>query len=107
MELEKQIRKYLAADLLYVEDTYEYDNDASFVNEGLLDSVGVMQLVAYVQSEFHITVNQMDVTLDNFDSVNKLANFIRRKQAEQAQSAEPGGDHAGPGRVAEQQIAPS
>ena len=40
-----------------------------------------MELVMYVQSEFDITVDPHEVTPDNFDSVNKLAAFVRRKQA--------------------------
>ncbi len=107
MELDEQIRKYLAENLLYVDVGFEYDNNTSFIGEGLIDSMGVMQLVAYVQSQFQIAVEQQEVTPDNFDSMNKLVAFISRKQAEQAQSAQSGGNHAGPGRVAEQQVASS
>src|SRR5713226_7441258 len=100
MDLEKHIRKYVAENLLYVDDDFEYDNDTSFIGEGLIDSMGIMELVTYVQSDFDITVEQQEVTPDNFDSMNKLVAFIRRKQAELAQSAQSGGNHAGPGRVA-------
>jgi acyl carrier protein len=87
MELEKHIRKYVTENLLYVDEDFKYDNDTSFINEGLIDSMGVMELVTFVQSEFDITVEQQEVTPDNFDSVNKLVAFIRRKQAVKAQSA--------------------
>jgi acyl carrier protein len=87
MELEEHIRKYVTENLLYVDEDFKYDNDTSFINEGLIDSMGVMELVTYVQSEFDITVEQQEVTPDNFDSVNKLVTFIRRKQAVKAQSA--------------------
>lgn len=87
MELEKHIRQYVAENLLYVDEDFKYDNDTSFINEGLIDSMGVMELVAYVQSEFDITVEQQEMTPDNFDSVNKLVTFIRGKQAAKAQSA--------------------
>ena len=81
MELDKRICRYLADNLLYVDDGFEYDNDTSFIDQGLIDSTGVMELVMYVQSEFDITVDPHEVTPDNFDSVNKLAAFVRRKQA--------------------------
>ena len=80
MELDKQIRKYVAENLLYVDDGFEYDNDTSFIEEGLIDSTGVMELVMYLQSAFDITVDPHEVTPDNFDSVNKLVSFIRQKQ---------------------------
>jgi acyl carrier protein len=87
MELEEHIRKYVTENLLYVDEDFKYDNDTSFINEGLIESMGVMELVTYVQSEFDITVEQQEVTPDNFDSVNNLVAFIRRKQAVKAQSA--------------------
>ena len=87
MELNKQIGKYITENLFYVDDGFEYDDDTSFIGEGLIDSMGVMELLAWVQSTFDITVDQQEVTPDNFDSVNKLADFIRRKQSALVQSA--------------------
>jgi|SRR5882724_5265492 len=80
-DLERLIQDHLTSHLLYVEEGYEYDQDTSFIGEGLIDSMGVMELVSFVQSAFHIDVEQDDVTPDNFDSVNQLAAFVRRKQA--------------------------
>ena len=80
MQLEKQIQSYLTENLLFT-DTFDYDNSASFLQEGILDSVGVMELVAFVESTFGIRVALEDVTPANFDSVSKLAAYIRAKQA--------------------------
>ena len=80
MDFAKQISKYVSENLLYVDDGFEYDYDTSFIGEGLIDSMGVMELLSYVQSEFDITVDQQEVTPDNFDSINKLASFVERKQ---------------------------
>jgi len=88
MELVKQIGKYVTENLLYVDDGFEYDDDTSFIGEGLIDSMGVMELLAWVQSTFDISVDQQEVTPDNFDSVRKLANFIRRKQSVLAHSGD-------------------
>lgn len=79
MHLETRIRDYLAHNLLYVEDCVEYDDDTSFISEGLIDSMGVMELVGFVSSQFGISVEQQELTPDNFDSVSKLAKYIRRK----------------------------
>jgi acyl carrier protein len=87
MELEKRIRKYVAENLLYVDDDFTYDNDTSFIGEGLIDSMGIMELVMYVQSEFGITIEQEELTPANFDSMNKLIAFIDRKRVVNAQVA--------------------
>ena len=55
------------------------DDDASFLKTGVVDSMGVMELVAFIQSEFGVTVDLQEVVVENFDSVSKLADFVRGK----------------------------
>jgi len=50
------------------------------LEEGIVDSIGVLELVAFVEENFAFTVDDMDVTPDNFDSVEKLGVYIRSKQ---------------------------
>jgi acyl carrier protein len=88
MDFAKRISKYVSENLLYVDEGFHYDHDTSFIGEGLIDSMGVMELLSYVQKEFDITVDQQEVTPDNFDSINKLAAFIERKQSVLATSGD-------------------
>jgi acyl carrier protein len=80
MNIEADIRAYIAANLLFSDDGFHYTDDASFLREGIIDSLGVMELVTFVGSQFDISVEPNEVTPDNFDSVRKLAAYIRRKQ---------------------------
>jgi acyl carrier protein len=80
MQIENQIQQYIAENLLF-SDRFPYEPDTSFLREGVLDSMGVMELVTYVATAFEIQVDPQDVTPENFDSVNRLANFIRQRQA--------------------------
>jgi acyl carrier protein len=89
MEMEEQIKTFIANNLIYVDDTFDYDNDTSLIGDGLIDSVGVVELIGFVQSSFGITVDQQDSVLENFDSVSKVAAFIRRKQAAAMQKGQP------------------
>ena len=77
--IEEQIRNFISKNLLYSNDGFPYADDASFMKEGIVDSLGILQLVEFAQKEFHLTVEQVDVTPENFDSVAKLGSFIRRK----------------------------
>jgi acyl carrier protein len=79
METEAQIRQYVAQNLLFSDNGFEYDDDDSFLQEGIIDSVGVLELVLFVEETFGVTVNDQEITPDNFDSVNKLAGYIRSK----------------------------
>ncbi len=81
MQIEKQIQSYITENLLFAEGPFPYENDTSFLQEGILDSVGVMELVAFAESTFSIRVAPQEVTPANFDSVNNLSAFIRGKLA--------------------------
>lgn len=81
MELEARIQNFVAQNLLFSDQGYRFSNDASFIQEGIIDSMGVMELATFVNTEFGVLVDPQDVTPDNFDSVNKLAAYVRRKLA--------------------------
>jgi len=78
MEIEKKIRSFIVTQLYYADDNPITDED-SFLETGVVDSMGVMELVAFVQSEFGVEVAQSEIVVENFDSIRKLADFVRRK----------------------------
>jgi len=81
-QIEKDIREFIATNLLYSTEGFAYADDASFLQEGIIDSLGVVELVAFVQKQYGVTAAQSEVTPDNFDSVAKLAAFVRGKLAQ-------------------------
>jgi acyl carrier protein len=80
MDVETKIRDFVARNLLFSEDGFPHADDVSFLQQGVIDSLGVLELVTFAGKEFGIEVSPADVTPDNFDSVSQLAAFIRRKQ---------------------------
>ena len=78
MQIEHKIREFIVKNLYYAEDNPIADED-SFLETGVVDSMGVMELVAFIQSEFGVEVAQKEIVVENFDSVRKLANFVRRR----------------------------
>ncbi len=80
MEIQARIRDYIAQNLLFSDDGFGYSDNASFLEEGIVDSVGIMELVLFVEENFGLSVDDGDLTPDNFDSVNKLASYIKRRR---------------------------
>jgi acyl carrier protein len=80
-EIEHAIRDFIAAKLLYSNEGFSYPDDASLLREGIIDSLGVVELVEFLQKHFQLQIQQDEVRPDNFDSVAKLAAYVRRKQA--------------------------
>ncbi len=80
MDIKEQIRQYLAQNFLFSNNGLDLKDDASFLEEGIVDSTGVLEMVMFVEETFNIEVNDDEIVPDNFDSVNALAAFIARKR---------------------------
>ena len=78
-QIELSIRSFIANRLLYSKDELAYPDDASLLHEGIIDSLGVVELVEFLQMQFTIKIEQQEVRPDNFDSIERMAAFVRRK----------------------------
>jgi acyl carrier protein len=88
MKIENQIKEFILKNLYFAEDN-TLDDDASFLETGVVDSTGVMELVAYVETEFGVKVEQPEIVVDNFDSICKAARFVHRKLGQQEVNGSP------------------
>lgn len=78
--IEAAIRGFIASNILFSEDGFAFSDDASLIRERIIDSLGVVELAAFLGSRFGVRVAQSEVRPENFDSVARLAAFVRRKQ---------------------------
>ena len=78
MDIKNRIRQFIVTSLYYNADLSLGDDD-SFLATGVIDSMGVMELVGFVESEFGIKLAPDELVVENFDSIRKLAEFIERK----------------------------
>lgn len=66
----------------FIRDSFlvdDFTDDESFLGSGLVDSLGILQLVSFVEAQYGIRVADTDLIPDNFDSVSKLAAYIERR----------------------------
>ncbi len=78
-QIESAIRDFIATQLMYSNDGFHYADDTPLLREGIIDSLGVVELVEFVQTRFGVKIEQQDIRPENFDSVARLAEFVRRK----------------------------
>lgn len=63
-------------------------DDQSFLEHGVIDSTGILELVAFLEERFGITIADRELLPENLDSVQNASNFVSRKvQAQGAQVA--------------------
>jgi len=77
---EEIVRNHIAQNILFSK-TYPHSDDASFLEEGIIDSMNVMELIMFVEEKFGVEVADDEIVPDNFDSVARIAAFVRRKSA--------------------------
>lgn len=55
--------------------------DESLMEQGIVDSYGLIDLIAFIEKEFNISIDDTKITKGNFGSVNKIACFISTEKA--------------------------
>jgi len=83
--LEKQtdqtVHDFIVEHYLYGDRSVPIGPEESFLDRGIIDSTGVLELVAYIQKEFGIEVHDAEIIPDNFDSIAKLTQYIQKKRS--------------------------
>jgi acyl carrier protein len=79
-EARGRIRKYILENFLFTDDEAALSNDDSFLEKGVIDSTGMLELIAFIGDGFQITLEDDELIPDNLDNVNRVAAFIQRKK---------------------------
>ena len=82
----QNIRDFIVEAFLFGQDDGLTD-DSSFLEKGILDSTGVLELVAYLESTYGIKVCDHELLPDNLDSISALCDFIDRKKLTEVSTA--------------------
>jgi acyl carrier protein len=73
-----QIRDFVVQNFLFGQ-TDGLTNEASFLDQGIIDSTGVLELVAYLEKTWGIKVSDDELTPENLDSIDAVAAYLDRK----------------------------
>ncbi len=76
--IRKRLRAFVGKNF-YMADPDAFTDGTSFLDQGIIDSTGVLELVSFVESEYAITVADDDMVPANFDSIDALVAFVTAK----------------------------
>ena len=77
-ELKNKIRTFVVENFLFGNNENLEDN-TSFLEEGIIDSTGVLELVGFIEEEFTITVEDEELIPENLDSINNVTAYLQSK----------------------------
>ena len=80
--IETDVREFVTDNFVFGRANVSLDGDDSLLEEGLIDSTGVLELVTFIEDRFDVTVEDEELVPDNLDSINRLITFIEAKVEE-------------------------
>jgi acyl carrier protein len=71
-----EIRQFVIANFMFGQGADSLGEDDSFMETGIVDSTGVLELVAFLETHFKLKIADHELVPDNLDSVNRVASFV-------------------------------
>lgn len=75
-----KIKGYITENLTNVDEDQEIHDDDNIFMKGFVNSLFAMKLLSFVEKEFEITVDDDDIEISKFSSVNKIVELIEKKR---------------------------
>ena len=76
-----EIRRFIVQNFLFGQDRHDLTSGASLLEAGIVDSTGILELVAFLEEHYGITVDDADLNPKNMDSIDAMAAFVAGKKA--------------------------
>jgi len=80
-EIVSRTRSYIKENFLYARPDFELDDEAGLLGLGIIDSMGVMELIEFIQTEFRIEIADDDITEDNLGTVAAISRYVVARAA--------------------------
>lgn len=77
----QQFRQFIQENFLFDRGNGRLSDEDSFLENGVIDSTGVLELITFVETQFGVTVEDSDVVPENLDSIRSLVTFVDRKRS--------------------------
>ena len=73
-----KIKAFIVENFLFGKDN-GLEDDTSFLEEGIIDSTGVLELVSFLEEEYGIAVEDEELIPENLDSIDNVTKYLERK----------------------------
>jgi acyl carrier protein len=82
-----EIKAFIVSNFLFGQEGAGFAEDQSFLESGIIDSTGLLELVSFVEQRYGISIADRELVPENLDSLRNISAFVARKV--EAASAEP------------------
>jgi acyl carrier protein len=75
--MKETIKKYIIEKI--VGEEIDFADDASLFGEGIIDSLGQVKLISFLEKHYNITIDSGEITTENFDTINQIVALVEKK----------------------------
>lgn len=80
-DIRKKLRDFVTETFLVGDESDNLNDSESFMQSGIIDSTGVLELASFIEQQFAFTIEDDEMTPGNLDSIDSLVSFVSRKLA--------------------------
>ncbi len=84
--MKEELRAYITSALIPAGSGENLEDDTPLRTSGVIDSMGLLRLVSYVESQYGIELQAYETSIENFDTIDAIADLIERKIAGEGKS---------------------
>jgi acyl carrier protein len=77
-DVSSRVREFIVSEIMYEDDASTLTEDTPLIG-GIMDSLGLMQLVNFIEEEFGVTIEDLEVTADNFQTIGAIDRLVSGK----------------------------
>ena len=78
IDFKGKVRSFIVDNFLFGDDD-GLDDQISFLDSGIVDSMGILEIVNFINEEFQVTVADIELLPENLDSIDNIANYLSNK----------------------------
>ncbi|MFQ5559900.1 MAG: phosphopantetheine-binding protein [Nitrospinota bacterium] len=78
MNIQEEIKTFLR-EKKFIKEEEEIGSEDSLLEQGVIDSVGIQEIVSFMEKKYSISVDEDDLMPDNFDTLNDMERYIQEK----------------------------
>ncbi|MBP6797138.1 MAG: acyl carrier protein [Luteimonas sp.] len=76
MTRRQQIKQFILGNFLFTDDDNALADDTSLIQQGIVDSTGILELIGFIEETWHVQVPAQDMTPANFDSLGSIDRYL-------------------------------
>jgi len=80
MNIQEKVSQFILNNFLMHESNIDLDINASLLEEGIIDSTGVLELVSFLESEFSVKITEDEIIPENLDTIENIVAFVEKKK---------------------------